>query len=214
MRENRVAQISIFENYSQHEFGAQLKRLSCILDRYPEILILIKKDLIDSSCQKVGCNGLTVESVFRCLLLKQQLRCSYEQLAFHLSDSTSYRSFDRLPDTTFPSRPGLQSVIRKITPETLDAIQQLLAVDLFENGTISLEKIRLDSTVVKSNITPPSDSQLLNDSVRVLSRLLAKSYYSTGLKIRFTDKRKASKSLAFQIFNHKNTQKKYFIPIY
>lgn len=207
MRETRVAQISIFENYSQHEFGVQLKQLSSILDRYPEILSLIEKDLIDSTCKHVGCHGLTVENVFRCLLLKQQLRCSYERLAFYLSDCSSYRSFARLADTKFPSRSGLQSVIRKIKPDTLEAIHKFLTIDLMENGTMSLDKIRVDSTVVKSNITPPSDSQLLNDSVRVLSRYLAKSYQYTGLKIRFTDKRKTSKSLAFQIFNAKNAQK-------
>ena len=207
MRETRVAQISIFEKYSQHEFGVQLEQLSNILDRYPEILDLIKSDLIDSSCKNVGCNGLPVETVFRCLLLKQQLRCSYELLAFHLSDSSSYRAFTRLPDTVYPRRSGLQSVIRKIKPETLEAVHQLLAVKFLRDGTISLDKIRIDSTVVKSNITPPSDSQLLNDSVRVLSRHMAISQHFTGLKIRFTDKRKASKSLAFQIFNAKNAQK-------
>jgi IS5 family transposase len=46
----------------------------------------------------------------------------------------------------------------------------------------------------------------------VLSRLLAKSDHFTGLKIRFTDKRKRSKSLAFQIFNAKNTQKEALYP--
>tara|TARA_B100000315_G_scaffold150851_1_gene139614 strand:+ start:132 stop:1472 length:1341 start_codon:yes stop_codon:yes gene_type:complete len=212
MRETRVAQISIFEKYSQHEFGKQLQQLSTILDRYPEILNLIENDLIDSLCKKVGCKGLSVETVLRCLLLKQQLRCSYEQLAFHLSDSSSYRAFTRMPDTVCPSRSGLQSVIRKIKPETLEAIHKTLAIDFLKEGTISLDKIRIDSTVVKSNITPPSDSQLLNDSVRVLSRLLAKSKNSIDLKIRFTDKRKASKSLAFQIFNAKNSQKEVLYP--
>ena len=77
---------------------------------------------------------------------------------------------------------------------------------------MSLEKSRIDSTVVKSHITPPSDSQLLNDSVRVLSRYFAKSQSKTGVKIRFTDKRKASKSLAFSIFNAKNAAKETLYP--
>jgi IS5 family transposase len=85
MRQSRVVQISIFEKYSQHEFGMRLEQLSKILDRYPEILDLIEQDLIDTLCKKTGRNGLAVEAIFRCLLLKQHLRCSYEQLAFHLS---------------------------------------------------------------------------------------------------------------------------------
>ena len=75
-----------------------------------------------------------------------------------------------------------------------------------------MEKLRIDSTVVASNIAPPSDSQLLNDGVRVLSRLLAKSKDATGVKIRFMDQRRSSKSLSFQIFNAKNTVKEQLYP--
>ena len=124
MRETRVAQASIFENYSEHELGVRLKSLSELLDRHPEILTLVVKDLVDESTSNVGRCGLNVESIFRCLLLKQQLRISYEQLAFHLSDSMTYRSFTRLAHDSTPSRSGLQSTIRAIKPETLEAIHQ------------------------------------------------------------------------------------------
>ena len=72
MRIIRNAQISIFEKYSEHEFGLRLKALSDILDAHPEILSLVAGDLIDKSASQVGRIGLSVESVFRCLLLKQQ----------------------------------------------------------------------------------------------------------------------------------------------
>ena len=212
MRETRLAQTSIFENYAEHEFGKQLKTLSSLLDDYPEILTLIEKDLIDDSLRPVGRSGLTVENVFRCLLLKQQLGVSYERLAFHLADSISYRTFVRLPAHSMPKKSCLQSTIRSIRPETLTQVHQLLSVDWCDKGDISLEKVRIDSTVVKSNIAPPSDSQLLNDGVRVLSRYLAKSRAATGEKIRFTDKRKASKSLTFRIFNAKNAEKEVLYP--
>jgi IS5 family transposase len=212
MRETRIAQTSLFDNYSKHELGVRLESLSCILDEHTEILTLIEKDLIDTSVKKVGRNGLSVESVFRCLLLKQQLQVSYEQLSFHLSDSMSYRAFTRIPEGMSPSRSGLQSTIRSVRPETLEKVFDLLSIRWVDEGKMSLEKSRIDSTVVKSHITPPSDSQLLNDSVRVLSRHFAKSQSETGVKIRFTDKRKASKSLAFAIFNAKNAVKETLYP--
>jgi hypothetical protein len=74
--------IRIKKKYSQPELGLELERLSNILDRFREILDLIERDLINASCKNVGANGLAVETIFRCLLLKQQLRCSYEQLVF------------------------------------------------------------------------------------------------------------------------------------
>jgi IS5 family transposase len=212
MRETRVAQASIFEYYSEHEFGVRLKSLSDLLDQHPEILPLITKDLVGESVTHVGRCGLSVESIFRCLLLKQQLGVSYEQLSFHLSDSMSYRTFARLAHDSSPSRSGLQSTIRGIKPETLAAIHEVLSQNWLQHGILSMEKLRIDSTVVASNIAPPSDSQLLNDGVRVLSRLLAKSKEVTGVKLRFTDQRRASKSLSFQIFNVKNSKKETLYP--
>ncbi len=35
MRKKRIAQISIFENFSQHDLGIKLKKLSDALDGYP-----------------------------------------------------------------------------------------------------------------------------------------------------------------------------------
>lgn len=212
MRETRIAQRSIFEFFSEHDIGRQLKKLADILDQHPEILTVLEKDLVDKSLKPVGCTGLTVENIFRCLLLKQQLGVSFDRLAFHLSDSPTFRSFVRLPEHLTPKKSCLHSTIRSIKPETLETIHNMLSVDWLEEGKISLEKLRIDSTVVKSNIAPPSDSQILNDGVRVLSRLLMKSRDVTGKKIRFTDKRKASKSLAFRIFNAKKSGKDALYP--
>lgn len=207
MRETRVAQASIFEFYAEHEFGDQLKALSSILDEHPEVLSVLEKDLIDDSLINVGRSGLTVESIFRCLLLKQLLQVSYKRLAFHLADSMSYRTFSRLPHDLEPKKSCLQSTIRRIKPETLEEIFYLLSASWITKGIMSIKKLRIDSTVVKSNIAPPLDSQLLNDGVRVLSRNLARSRYKTGIKIRFTDQRKKSTSLAFRIFNAKKAEK-------
>jgi IS5 family transposase len=139
MRETRVAQASIFENYSQHELGVRLKSLSDLLDRHPETLTLVAKDLVGESASNVGRCGLSLESIFRCLLLKQQLRVSYEQLSFHLSDSITYRSFTRLTHDSMPSRSGLQSTIRRIKPETLEAIHEILSQNWLEQGILSME---------------------------------------------------------------------------
>jgi IS5 family transposase len=83
---------------------------------------------------------------------------------------------------------------------------------LLDQGVISLDTLRIDSTVVASNIAPPSDSQLLSDAVRVISRLLATSQSRTGVKLRFVDQRKPAKSLAFRIFNAKKAEKEVLYP--
>lgn len=212
MRECRTVQLSIFDSYSQHEHGVMLSELSQLLDEHPQVLDLVSVDLIDPDCRQTGSCGLSVESVFRCLLLKQILQVPYEKLAFHLSDSTTYRSFARLSGGQAPSRSGLQSVIRKIRPETLKQIYELLCLQWHDQGLIDTDQIRIDSTVVRANIAPPSDSGLLNDSIRVLSRQLSVCHRQTGLKVRFKDQRDRSKRLSFAIFHAKNAEKQALYP--
>ena len=64
--------------------------------------------------------------------------------------------------------------------------------DLFEQNTLKVDYLRIDSIVTDSNIAKPSDSQLLNDGAHMLSRLMSQSKDKTGVKIRFTDQRKKS----------------------
>jgi len=212
MRETRSAQSSIFDFYSDHEHGVMLNQLSCLLDDHPQLLEMLSADLIDKSRQQTGCCGLSVESVFRCLLLKQILNISYEKLAFHLSDSITYRTFTRLSANQYPSRAGLQSAIRKIGPETLQQINEWLCVQWQQQGIIDCKQLRIDSTVVEANIAPPSDSQLLDDAIRVLSRHLAMCHRRTGLKLRFTDQRDKSRRLAFAVFYAKEPEKQALYP--
>lgn len=212
MRETRTVQTSIFDFYSKHEFGSQLENLSDLLDEHPEILSLVAADLKDASCNNSGRHGLSIESIFRCLLLKQILQISYEKLAFYLSDSLTYRTFTRLKVKESPRKSVLQSTIRQIKPETLEAVYYELATSAFDAGECYADVLRIDSTVVKSNIATPSDSQLLDDAVRVMSRCLAKSAANTDVKIRFKDNRKKSKALARCIFYAKNKEKAVLYP--
>lgn len=213
MRKTHTTQPSLLESYSQHKFGAELEMISQLLDEHQEALLdLMQQDLIDSQTKAVGRHGLTVDSILRCLILKQRMKVSYENLAFYLSDSMSCFSFARLDGNVMPKKSCLQASMRKVTPSTLEAINEFLLLAWYQDGFVDPEKIRVDATVTSSNIVPPSDSQLLNDSVRVLSRLLKKSQQPTGIKIQFEDQRAAAKSLAFRIFNAKKAEKDRLYP--
>lgn len=212
MRETRNAQSSLFDIYSEHDKGKQLKALSDVLDQHRGILALIEHDFSKHDVAKTGARGLSLESIFRCLILKLTRGVSYRQLEFDLSDSPTYRNFARLRGAQSPSRSALQGTLRRMSPETLQAINRLLMSHWVEHGELSLDWLRIDSTVVDSNIAPPSDSQLLDDGVRVLSRAMSSSKTRTGVKIRFVDQRKRSKSLAFGIFHAKKAEKEALYP--
>ena len=207
MRQSRTAQTIIFDYYAPHERGRHLNALSLILDEHPQIVSMLAQDLVDEQSQAVGRKGLSVESVFRCLLLKQKLKVSYRELSFLLVDSPTYRNFARLESGAIPGRSSLQRNIRRIKPETLASIFRLLNVKWQSQGDIDLSTIRIDSTVVSSHIASPSDSRLLDDGIRVLSRQLAKCREYTGYKVRCVDYRKRSRTLAFAIFHAKKDRK-------
>ena len=207
MRETRTAQTSLFDTYLPHKFSDFLRDLSCFLDCHSEILTRLEEDLLADGASATGRKGLSIESIFRCMLLKQITGVSYEMLAFHLADSSSYRSFARLERDCRPGKSALSSNIRRMRPQTLQAVFELIGVNTFAQGLMDVNCLRLDSSVVKSNIAPPLDSQLLNDGIRVLSRLFAKSRDWTGVKLRLTDYRKRSKSLAARIFYGKKAEK-------
>ncbi|MEE9319608.1 MAG: ISNCY family transposase [Granulosicoccus sp.] len=212
MRETRNAQASIFDFYAEHEYAQQLRRLSELLDKHPIILSLVERDFDKKEIANTGAWGLSLESILRCLLLKQILCVSYRQLAFNLSDSPSYRAFVRLRSGQFPGKSALQASVRKISHETLDQINHQLILHWSQEQTLSMDSLRIDSTVVDSNIAKPLDSQLLNDGVRVLSRMMATSQITTGVRHRFKDQRKQSKSLSFQIFHEKKPEKEALYP--
>src|SRR6516165_7087079 len=93
MRQERTVQGTIFEVFAQHEIGCELKVMSQWLDGQRELIGLVAGDLRRQRVRQTGRRGLPAESVLRCALLKQQRQLSYEELAFHLEDSASFRAF-------------------------------------------------------------------------------------------------------------------------
>ena len=97
MRQERIIQASIFDVFAEHEIGRELKAISHWLDEQRSLLGLVAGDLRRHGVQETGRHGLPAEAVLRCALLKQYRQLSYEELAFHLEDSASFRAFARLP---------------------------------------------------------------------------------------------------------------------
>ena len=107
MRQERTIQATIFEVFAQHEIGCELKAMSQWLDGQHQLTSLVAGDLRRQGVRETGRHGLPAESVLRCALLKQQRQLSYEELAFHLEDSASFRAFARLPLRWSPKKAGL-----------------------------------------------------------------------------------------------------------
>ena len=147
--------------------------------------------------------------MLRCALLKQQRQLSYEELAFHLEDSASFRAFARLPLGWSPKKSVLHQTIGAIRAETWEAVNQALLVSAKQDRLESGAAVRLDSTVSAALMHEPSDSKLLWDAVRVMTRLLRRAAALPGAPaIRWRDRRRLAKKRARAIDYSRGQDKK------
>lgn len=173
MREKRQLQENMFDAYANHEIGEELGLISKILDNHVEILDWVENDIQPNSLKdSSGRNAMSIESVFRCAILKDHRKLSYEGLAFALLDSISCGAFARLPLTFVPKKSTLHAVISQIKDTTWEYFNKLLLGDAKDKKIEKGDMLRIDSTATETNIHTPTDSNLLWDSVRVIARLL------------------------------------------
>lgn len=194
MRQERTVQASIFDLFAGHEIGRELKAMSDWLDAHGVLLGLVAADLRREGVKETGRQGLPAEAVLRCALLKQYRQLSYEELAFHLEDSASFRAFARLPWPWRPKKSVLQRTISTIRAETWEEINRTLLLGARQEKLEAGSVVRLDSTVTAAPIHEPSDSSLLWDAVRVMVRLLkAAAVWLGGDGPLWRDHRRAAK---------------------
>lgn len=174
MRQIRQDQLTIQEPWIDQEAAKELRALSTWLDDHPRLAELVWQDLGKGpvSGRGPGRIGFSADQLLRMLVLKQAYGFSYRVLAFHLEDSSTFRRFCRLGWVEgAPSKSTLQAAFKEISSKALEALIQEIGRAAFSEGIERSAKVRIDSTVVPSNIHHPMDSGLLWDSVRVLVRL-------------------------------------------
>jgi transposase, IS5 family len=198
MRQERIIQSSLFDLFAVHEIGRELKAISGWLDEHWELAALVVKDLRRRGVSQTGRLGLAAESVLRCAVLKQYRQLSYEELAFHLEDSASFRAFARLPLSWTPKKSVLHKTISAIQAQTWETINRTVLSSARQEKVEVGEVIRLDSTVTAALMHEPSDSSLLWDAVRVMARML-KTAGPFGVKVAWRDHRRAAKRRAHAI---------------
>ena len=209
MRQERTVQATIFEVFAQHEIGCELKAMSQWLDGQPGLISLVAADLRRQEVHQTGRRGLPAESVLRCALLKQQRQLSYEELAFHLEDSASFRAFARLPLRWSPKKSVLHQTIAALGPETWEAVNRALLASAKQDRLESSATVRLDSTVTAALMHEPSDSTLLSDAVRVMTRLLQRGEaLPKAPAVQWRDRRRLAKKRARAIEYSRGQDKK------
>src|SRR3974377_75641 len=127
-----------------------------------------------------GRRGAPAETVLRLLILKHIRNWSYVVLEREVRANLVYRDFTRvgagkMPDAKTMGRWGV-ALGPAVIKEIHDRVVQIAQARKVVQG----RKMRIDTTVVESNIHYPTDSSLLGDGVRVLIRSMHKITALTG----------------------------------
>jgi IS5 family transposase len=173
MRKKWDEQTSIYHILPRNKIARELEAISAILDTQSQILDRIYKDLLRVRLADTGREGMSAEQVLRCAILKQYRNLTYEELAFHLEDSQSFRAFAKMRMGQYPSSSTLQENIKGLSAESWETMQQAILGYAESQGLEKGRSARIDATVVETNIHPPTDSTLLQDGIRIITRWLA-----------------------------------------
>jgi len=202
MRQALQKQLNLTPAWLPLEHARELAAIDRILDQHPEMAELICQDLTAGRVvRNKGAEGLSAEQILRALLIKQHNSFSYRELSFHLADSNSYRTFCRLGLGQRPSKTVLAACIKAIRPETLEKIHRLVLGIAFKRKIEDGGCVRVDTTVVESNIHTPLDSNLLWDCVRVLTRTMEQAREVVGEQVSFPNRTRRARRRALGILN-------------
>jgi IS5 family transposase len=206
MRKTYKKQLPLPEASPVHPKVMELEKISTILSKNANIYELVAQDL-GRADHDTGAKGMTVEQIVRAAIIKQMEGFSYEALAFHLEDSKAYRTFCRFSFGETYAKSTLNANIKAITAATWEKINVILLQYALKQNIEKGRKVRIDCTVVESNIHDPYDSELLWDSVRVLTRILNQAKDQLcGLQFSFMDHSRSSKRRRLEIMNAKNAK--------
>jgi len=209
MRQARQKQLTLTADWLTLDRAKELQTIAGLLDANPTVAELVWQDLAPSGLlSKAGAEGLSAEQILRALIVKQLNEFSYRDLAFHLADSATYGKFCQLGWNQTPSKSALSMCIKVIRYETLEAINHLLVGIAGKNKVEDGKKLRVDTTVVESNIHHPLDSNLLFDCVRVLARLMGDAQELVGTEVAFPNRTRRAKRRALGILNARSKEKR------
>lgn len=211
MRKKWEPQMPLMPVEIDHPQAKELEAISRIIASKPIICEFVLQDLGGhrSSDSSSGANGMSADQVLRAAIVKTLFGLSYKELAFHMVDSRSIRRFCQIgiADEGF-KKSALNNNIKAISDRTWRAINTEILGYAEEQKIEKGREVRIDCTVVESNIHPPSDSTLLYDAVRVLTSLLNCAKDMSGSRIIFQDHTRRAKKRMLAIQYAKNDKER------
>src|SRR6266699_5730808 len=162
-----------------------LRAISDFLDDQGDMIERVRCDLA-RGLKKPGSgrSGLTPRQILRSLVLMRLKNWDYRELRERIADGLTLRQFTDFYCAPVPKHDAFQRGFIRLTPQTLKAINDLVVRAAVELGLEDGAKLRVDTTVVQTDIHHPTDHTLLWDVVRVITRLVGRLADAIGRRIK------------------------------
>src|SRR5438552_1772595 len=155
------------------QLDPSLRAISEFLDQHLTLVEQVRKDLERGlKNARTGRNGIVPSQVLRSLVLMRVKNWDYRELRERINDGFTLRAFTDFNSGLVPQHDAFNRAFLRLTPETVRAINQAVIQAAVVLGLEDGKTLRVDTTVVESNIHYPTDATLLWDSVRTLTRLI------------------------------------------
>ena len=152
-----------------------LQTISNLLDDNREIIEKIGADLRRGlKNPDTGRNGLTPQQVLRSLVLMRVKDFDYRELRERIADGYTLRQFTDFYSQPVPKHDAFQRAFVRLTPKTLKVVNDMVVQLAVALGLEDGKKLRVDTTVVETDIHHPTDNTLIWDAVRVVTRLISR----------------------------------------
>jgi IS5 family transposase len=160
-----------------------LQAIADFLDEHEELIEQVRRDLVRGLKRPgSGRRGLTPQQVLRALILMRVKNWDYRELRERIADGLMLRQFADFYCDRVPKHDAFGRGFNRLTPATLKAINDLVVQAAVDVGLEDGAKLRVDTTVVQTDIHHPTDNTLLWDVVRVVTRLIGR--LGKALKLR------------------------------
>src|SRR5919197_2927918 len=127
-----------------------------------------------------GRPGTPAEVVIRMLILKHLFDWSYDELEREVRANLVYRAFTRIDAGDVPDAKTILKIALTLGPEVIEQLHRQVVDVAKRAGVTHGRRFRIDTTVVETNVHYPTDSSLLQDGVRVLTRTMQRASTALG----------------------------------
>src|SRR5918992_2280155 len=140
-----------------------------------------------------GRPGTPAEVVIRMLILKHLFDWTYDDLEDEVRANLVYRAFTRIDAGEVPDAKTILKIAQVLGPEAIQQLHQRVVDVAKRAGVTRGRRFRIDTTVVETNVHYPTDSSLLQDGVRVLTRTMQRASAALGeRRPRVRDRRRSA----------------------